>query len=454
MASETIGNELQMLSRLKRYFGAGDNLRSQLLRGTLGSVTVKAAYLLVQFSVGVFLARMMNPKALGTYALTIALVQLSVVLVQLGLPAFLVRAIAVARVENRYSEIKGLIIGGWQIVLSSSVILAIGGCLWLWLARPFSSATPSLAFLIGIFLVPLLAISATGSGVIRGLGNVILGQIPDETARPLLFLATLTGIYLTGVALTPERALMAYGAAAAASVAVTALIVLHLMPHSVRKASPHIHRLGWLRQSLPYLLLAGAQILNYQVDVLMLGFLRASEEVGHYRVAIQVADGLGVVLLALSIVIGPQIAKLSAQNDWTSLQQLIQYSHRIGAALLFPLGLAVAAFSSTVLVVAFGDVYKPAADALAILAISKIAYATVGFSGLALSMLGKAGVATVITLISVFLNIIMNLTLIPVYGIEGAALATGVSQVVAAGLGVVYIRLVLKLRISIISKGY
>jgi len=418
---------------------SGGGLRAQLLRGSLGSIGIKASYVLLQFSVGVLLARMLGPEALGIYAVTMALVQLLVIGAQFGFPAFLVRSVAVSRVHNANAEIKGMISGAGQIVLTVSLTLLVIGFLWLWQAEFALGSISRSTLAMGLILLPLLALTATISGAIRGLGHVIVGQLPDEIFRPVTFLSVLAMLFVSGAVLTPERALFVHGFAALVALTFAAIALVRLLPDQVRRSVAHTQRTRLLRQSLPFFLLAGAQILNGQTDILMLGLLTTQEQVGLYRVALQVSMGIGIVLFALSTIIAPQLARLHAQGDWERIQKILVYSHRGGSLVVLPLALAVALFSGPLLTFVFGQVYHPASGALEILAIGAAAYALVGFSGLALSMLGRPGAATIITLVTVALNVALNLLLIPHYGIEGAALATAASMFVVNAGGVILI---------------
>ncbi len=201
-----------------------------------------------------------------------------------------------------------------------------------------------------------------------------------------------------------------------------------------------MHRTQWVRQSFPFLLLSGAQVLNNQINIILLGALAPQSEVGYFRVAVQVTDGLTVALIAISIVIAPQIAGLHARADLSNLQRVLVLSHRAATLIVLPLALALTAFGADFLTLVFGKEFRPAADSMSILALGKIAYATVGFAGLALSMMGRAGVAAVITLGTAALSALLALVLIPIYGMTGAAIAATTGQLLVNFGSVIWIR--------------
>jgi O-antigen/teichoic acid export membrane protein len=424
---------------LRNIVIARNNSRAKILLDGIGSIGIKAVYFALQFVVGVLLARTLGPKALGIYAFTMALIHVAVILAQFGFPASLVRTIAVGLVAGERVNIRSHIqsVGFMVLAMSLSIIAALGIYL-LTMGSIFDRQTEK-ALMAGLPLIALLALTATASGAIRGLGYVVKGQLADEIIRPLVLCITLAMFWVSGKTLTPQLAMLAHTVAAALALTVAWGLVLKLTwspPH----ASIRMIRTDQLRQSLPFLLLAGAQVLNYQADVLMLGILTEQQDVGQYRVALQIVEGLGVTLFALSVVIAPRLAQFHAKQDWVRLQRLLVYSHRVGAVTMLPLGLGVAAFGAPLIELVFGSAYVPAAGALAILALAKILYATVGFAGLALSMLGRAGMATVVTLATFVMNVGLNLILIPRYGIEGAAIATGVSHLIVNTGGLVWMR--------------
>lgn len=440
-----------MRKLMARFAGPEGGLRSQLIRGSLANIFIKAIYIVIQFAVGVMLARLLGPEDLGTYAFTIALVQVMAIIGQAGFPAYLVRSVALYSTHEAFSELKGLLIGSFQIVIVLSLIVTNVGVAWLIGSGVNVGQVPPHIIMTGLVLVPLLAMGATNSGAIRGLGYVVVGQIPDQIIRPAVYLAVLLTIYAFGLAFSLKDILLVYAGALFASLVAGFVLLIRHAPRQMRNITAEMHRTQWLRQSFPFLLLAGVQVLNYQTDVVMLGMLSTQEQVGLYRVAIQVADGLGVLLFAISLVIEPQLARLHAQQDWQRVQRLLVYSHRIATLVMLPVVLLIVGISTDLVTLLFGAEFRPASSALDILSLGKIIYATVGFSGLALSMFGHAGTAAYLALITVVMNVTLNFMLIPYYGIDGAAVATVVSQFIVNMLGVIYIKLKFRFDTSVIG---
>jgi len=188
------------------------------------------------------------------------------------------------------------------------------------------------------------------------------------------------------------------------------------------------------------MLLSGAQVLNYHTGVVVLGILTSQEDVGLYRVAVQVADGLGMVLIAIAATITPHLARLHARGDWAGLQKVLVNCHRAGVAVLLPAAVMLAIKGETILALVFGPAYTAAARTMAILVLGKTAYASVCFSGAALSMFGLASVATLTTAIAALANVALNLLLVPRLGLEGAAIASAVSSLTTTSVCIAWMR--------------
>ena len=421
-----------LLSSLDKIFGPAQGLRAQLVRSTVGSLLIKGGYVLLQFTAGVVLARALRPEGLGVYAYALAMVNLLVIPAQFGFAGYLVRMAAIYRADEKWGMLKGLLSRSSQVVLLVSLVIASLAFILIDFAELVPADMSSQPLLLALVLLPFLALLEVNSGALRGLGHVVIGQLPSQILRPALFLFTLAVMAVVLPSFSPEHAIGANVVATSIALGAGLLLLSRHIPQASRNTRVETASTEWLRGSLPFMLLAGTQVINHQTDVLMLGILTAPDQVGLYRVAVQIADGMGLVLLAITAVITPHLASLHASGNRRTLQRLLVNSHRAGVSMLLPIALLLITFGARFLAVVFGHDYTEAANALTILALGKAVFATVGFSGVALSMFGRAWAATVVTGLTAILNVILNLILIPFMGIEGAALATAVSGFVVA----------------------
>jgi len=92
-----------------------------------------------------------------------------------------------------------------------------------------------------------------------------------------------------------------------------------------------------------------------------------------------------------------------------------------------PIGGVLLLFGGQALQVVFGQPYRSAYPALAILCGGQLFHAATGAPGLFLNMTGHEGDTAIAVAVTAVLNVLLNLLLIPQFGIAGAATATAVS---------------------------
>ncbi|MGB8274445.1 MAG: polysaccharide biosynthesis C-terminal domain-containing protein, partial [Alphaproteobacteria bacterium] len=150
---------------------------------------------------------------------------------------------------------------------------------------------------------------------------------------------------------------------------------------------------------------------------------------GIYAVAIRAAELLTFVLAAVNTVIAPRVASYYYQGDSVRLQRLLSASARRALLLTLPLGLMLIIAGPWLLNTVFGAEYAPGAIAMAILAGAQLVNVAAGSVGLVLNMTGHERITAWGVGLAAILNIALNALLIPLWGIEGAAIATASSLV-------------------------
>ena len=426
----------EKLQHLRSWRG---DLGAQLISSSFGTIGLNACYMLFQFVVGVALARLLGPTSLGVYTFAISVSQLLAIFAQFGFPSFLVRAIATYRAEKASPKILRLVATAMQTVVFVSVCTVIGAYIAATLTVP--AGFPLYTWASSFMLIPLLALLATSGGALRGLGQTVVSQVPELLVRPLLFLAGIAGFSYFNFELSPQRALLTHAGAAFFALGVALFLLAKSVSSIPSTPTAATQRYKWIWQSVPFLLLAAANVLNYQSDVVMLGFLTTSDQVGLYRVAGNMELGMSIPLIAIPLVLAPHIARLYALQDWASLQNMLVASHRVCLGIMLPAAMILYWYGDTIIAFVFGEEFGAASSVLQILVVGKMLYASVAFATITLSMLGKPGTATVFVAITVMLNIALNFFLIPKYGIEGAALATAISFFAGAIASAIFVRL-------------
>lgn len=412
-----------------RLFGQPEGIRFQLARETVCSFALKGISACLGFLCTILLARLLGAEGYGVYAYVLALITLMALPAHAGLPNLIVRETAKGLAQERPDLLKG----AWQwagrvvAVLSPVVMLVAGPVFVAWQGGLGSIGGQTMAWALP--LVPLIALGNLRGAALRGLQRVVVGQLPEFLLRPGLFLLLLGGTALLwGGTPSPSSAMMLYAVAAFLAFAVGAWLLWRHTPEAVRYARPSVDARGWLASSVIFALLAGFRVINIQASTVVLGLFVAPHIVGHFRVAAQVAMLAAFGLQAINMVLAPRFADLWARREKARLQRLVTRSAQAVLAfnLLVTVALVLAGRSFFQLV--FGPEFDSSYVPLLILLVGQMVNSAAGCVDFLLNMTGHERDTAKGMAVAAAVNVVLNVALVPVWGIVGAATATAASM--------------------------
>jgi O-antigen/teichoic acid export membrane protein len=159
-----------------------------------------------------------------------------------------------------------------------------------------------------------------------------------------------------------------------------------------------------------------------RADILMIGLLATAEATAEYMVAAKVALLLVVVHNILNNVLRPRIGRFLGQDKWEAISREYDQSRTV-AFLSALLGTGVLMLFGEPILTLFGD-YEAAYPVLLVLTASHVVHTSFGMCGGYLNIAGYAGWTLGTTVSLLVFNVVLNYTLIPLYGAMGAAIAT------------------------------
>ena len=173
------------------------------------------------------------------------------------------------------------------------------------------------------------------------------------------------------------------------------------------------------------------------VDTFFIGYFQDAFQVGLYNAAIPIATLLGFAPEIFTQLFLPLISKEYAKKNKKLIEELSKQVAKWIFIINLPVLALITIFPGVFLNVLFGPEFLPAEQALRWLAIGIFVYnAAHIISSNLLSMGGRSKVILANTIISGVLNVILNIILIPKYGITGAAIATTISLIVLSILSI------------------
>jgi len=426
-----------------------DNLGGQIIRSALGSSGLRIVASLLGFVTSILLARLLGVAQLGVYSYSLALIGTLTIPVYLGIPALVVREVAIYEGHKEWGKLRGVVLRANQTVLIFSAIVAFGGYAYIHFGGAGNrSIIDGGALMVGFILLPLMALSEVRGAILRGLHYIAIGMFPDQVVRPGAMVLLLGWVILGGGSLTPMFAMTLNVVATAFAMMVGIVLLRARMPPQSSEAPPIFETRQWAKSLLPFTLLAGVGAISSQADILLLGWFVKPEEIGLYRVAAQLSLLVAFGTVAVNYVLAPHAARLYAQRDMRRLERMFVVSAQATALLALPIVLVLIFASDTVLGLMFGAPFKKASQALAILTLCNFLPIIFGSTVLSLCMTGHERSVLIATLFGLSLFVILGILLIPHFGIIGAALASGGGMVAEKSLSLWFVHTKLKIRIS------
>lgn len=170
--------------------------------------------------------------------------------------------------------------------------------------------------------------------------------------------------------------------------------------------------------------------INTRVDVLMLGLFLDDAAVGIYSFAAMLMDGLYHLLAMVRVNFNPYLVTATRDKDWPPVQRLFTRSRRFAPLVLGVLCIGVVLFYwiVTSYIVPERGLQAGLPTLIILLSSLTLVSAYIPFDNLLLTG-GYPALQTLQQFFAVATNVVLNVALIPVLGISGAAVGTGLSYI-------------------------
>lgn len=180
-------------------------------------------------------------------------------------------------------------------------------------------------------------------------------------------------------------------------------------------------------KSYPMAISGMAFFLIMSFDIFFIKKYHGNEAVAYYATAMKIITILSMIIISVNINVSTKIAEYYASQNIIELRKTIKNSTRLIFFICFPLVVLICLFSETILKF-FGQGYEGASSALILLMVGQGVTAAFGATPIYLNMTGRQALYQYILIGAVLVDLILNMVLVPVYGMLGAAIAfTGCS---------------------------
>ncbi len=383
------------------------------------------AFQLMTFISSILLARILGTALLGRYRLGLVVIQLLGVLSIMGFDRGLMRYIPIFSL-NDLGKTKKLILNSLSISLVLTIILS--ALLYIYsplLAEKLFHAPEMIQVLrVFSFYLPIYTISFLGSATFNGFKRADLGSHVKNILAPIIFILFLSIIIL----LNGKLIEVIYARIFSMIIVIGLIVILFTKNFSevIKVTSVRFDFKCYFNYSFSFLAIGLLYFFIGYVDILMLGYFMDLEEVGVYSIVVNISMLCIFGLHAVNVIFGPNISELYSTGDMKNLERLFKTLTKWIFYLSFFCFTFIVIFRNELLNI-FGPAFIAGGNALLILTFGQLFNALTGSTGTILLMTGRQKWEVINSCAIIILNISLNLILIPILGIVGAAMATAIS---------------------------
>ncbi len=402
-------------------------------RTALFTFTVRIVGAALAYLSQVFLARWMGGHEYGIFVVVWTWVVIVGVIAPLGFNSAVLRLIPEYLEKNQPELLRGVITASRLYAVGSAVLLSSIGALGVWLLSGEIASYYILPAYLMALCLPLFTLTDIQEGLARANAWTDLAMLPTYIWRPLLILLVMLGASILD---EPHTAVTASVAAILATwlVAGGQFFAINRRLRTLVTPGPRAwDPRKWFSIALPIFLAEGLFVLLTSSDVLMVGYFMPPERVAVYFAAAKTLALVHFVYFAVKAATAHRYSRLHHAGDRAGLAAFVEASVKWTFWPSLAGTLFLLAFGKYILML-FGTGFTDGHILLSILLIGVLARAAIGPVDALLTMAGEQKRCAMVYMATFACNLALNLTLIPLYGLKGAAIATAAAMVIEATL--------------------
>lgn len=405
-----------MFRTIKDFLFKNTSDKQTVIKNTIWLSIGEIGTRLLKLTLFVYAARVLSVSEWGVFSYALALIGIFSIFSDIGLNAILLREVA-----RKSEKVSSYISSGFFLKLGLSLLSAILLILFTIVAGKESvrEIAPVVALLLFI-------------DSMREFGFA-LNRATEKMEREAIIKITSAIILLIASGLTIYYSPTAY--ALTIGYVLGSIIGIILLFISTKKLLTHISLpikktevMSLLKEAFPIGIVAVFGTILISTDTIILGQFRDMAEVGYYAAAQKPLQVLLVLPQLIALALLPVLARTAQSNTTKFNSALTKTTLSATLLILIPTAICIL-FAPFIITNLFGNEYMPAIPLLQIIAISAAASIPSVFFSNALIAQGKQKLLIKFFIVGGIINIALSFSLIPLYGMYGAAIAYSTTQI-------------------------
>ncbi len=365
----------------------------------------------------IYIARVLGVTSLGELAFATSVIGFFTFFADFGLTTLGIREIARHKKE---ADSYGTNILLFQVLFTLLLIILLGVLL---LFMPISYTIKVITFFYGLGLIPLALDMSYIFQAYEKMEYVLVGKTVNQAVYLILGLALIT--LFKNVVFLPIAALIS----GLGGAIVTYVILKKILNFKLKKPDPKIFKL-LIITAIPFVTSEILIMIYRNIDIVMLQFIKNINEVGYYSAGYKIVNTIIMIIAFVPDSFFPLISYNFKHDKKQFKQYILLFSQTIGL-LSIPLAIGGIIYARQILMLLYGSQLVAGTDAFKVLLLLVI---VIPFKILVASIIiaaDKQNHYMISGAIGTMISVVLNIILIPRYGMIGAGIAIVVTETVA-----------------------
>jgi O-antigen/teichoic acid export membrane protein len=407
------------MHKISSFFLKNKGSRQIIIKNTFWVAAGTTLTKIIRIAVIIYVARVLGSESYGIFAYTISLVAIFALFSDIGLTSILTKELSGESPEKEEYLATTVIVKLFFLILS--VCLA---ALFAPIISKFDEAKPLL-----IIMAVTLALES-----LQGFFYSITrsqNKMEVEAGLSVFTEIVVTSLILASFFRNPTIEYLAYSYMIGNLIGVI-ITVLILRSHLIKTIKLFNKKFLWsiLTRSGPFAIMSAFGIFSTNIDSVIIGEFGTPHTLGLYAAAQKPIGLMRVLPNFLSISLFPLINKLSFTDEKERLSKLLEKSATAALAMALPIVVGGIIIANPLLIKLFGEEFGGATLTFQLLLVSILIIFPASMISDLIIAKNKQKIFIKSSILGALTNVILDLILIPKYGITGSAFATIVSVLV------------------------
>ena len=387
----------------------------------------------------IIIARYFGPEIYGLFSLAIIILVWFVTIASLGFSEGIIRFASLYRGKKEFEKIKYLLkfslifllITG---IISGLILYSMSGFISI---KIFNNQDLIIFLKIISFIIPIYLLSNTFLAIIQSFERIKFYSFLADFLNNFIKLSTL--IVLIFIGFNSNSLIFSFmlgtisiflGSYLYCKYKIPELFgIIKIKNETKKEVISELFYYSWplIFSSIFY------NVLPY-LDSFLIGYFNGATDVGIYNAAVPIAELLMLTPFLFARLFFPLITREYSQKNFEVIKELSKQVEKWILILNLPLFILILLFPGAFINILFGSEYILAENSLRFLAIGFLFFTLSVVLSYLITMIGKSKTILINIIIVSILNLILNILLIPRYGISGAAFATMISHIILASI--------------------